>query len=166
MKHITTTAVVCACIIAIIMSTACNPQKKIAGNYSFQTECMGVEMDGTQTLKAWGSGRNRNDAVEQAKKNAVSDVLFKGILNGKSECEVKPVLFEVNARQKYEEYFNKFFADGGDYANFISMKDESTGPQITKDRKAAGSEVEYGVIVRVLRPQLKQKMITDKIITP
>ena len=145
---------------------SCDPQKKIAGNYTFETECMGVEMDGSQTLRTWGTGKNRYDAVDQAKKNAVRDVLFKGIRNGKPDCDLKPVLSEVNAQQAHEEYFNKFFADGGEYKNFVSMKDESLKPKIFKDRKAAGTEVEYGVIVRILKPQLKQKMITDKILNP
>lgn len=144
--------------------TSCDPQKKIAGNYTYETECMGVEMDGSQTLKAWGSGRNRWDAVDQAKKNAIRDVLFKGIRHGKTECEVKPVIFEVNAQEKYEDYFNKFFADGGEYKNYVSMKDESIMPKITKDRKGAGSEVTEGVIVRVLRADLKKKMMADKIL--
>ena len=43
---------------------------------SEQTECISVEQDGSQTLRVWGKGRNRVDAVEQAKKNAVYEVLF------------------------------------------------------------------------------------------
>ena len=52
------------------------PQRQIAGNYNYETECLGVELDGSQTLRAWGSGRNRSDAVEQAKKNGIRDVMF------------------------------------------------------------------------------------------
>ena len=147
------------------IDSSCNPQKKISGNYSYETECMGIELDGSQTLKAWGLGRNRPDAVEQAKKNAIRDILFKGINNGKTECFVKPLLFEVNCQEKHEEYFNKFFADkGGEYKNFISMADESIIPWVTKDRKPAGSEVTYGVIIRVLSAELKSKMISDRIL--
>ncbi|MDP5076044.1 MAG: hypothetical protein NWP82_06130, partial [Flavobacteriales bacterium] len=80
-------------------------------------------MDGSQTLESWGSGRNRFDAVEQAKKNAINEVLFKGILNGKPECERKPLVPEVNAREKYASYFNAFFADGGEYLNYITLQD-------------------------------------------
>ena len=164
MKSLPTLTVACLLAVGTLTFTSCDPQKKIAGNYTYETECMGVEMDGSQTLKAWGSGKNRWDAVDQAKKNAVRDVLFKGIRNGKQECEVKPVIFEVNAQEKYEDYFNKFFADGGEYKNYVSMKDESIMPKITKDKKSAGSEVTEGVIVRVLRSDLKKKMIADKIL--
>jgi len=94
----------------IAMLFSCDPQKKIAGNYTYKTECMGVELDGSQTVKAWGIGRNRTDASEQARKNAVRDVLFNGISSGRQECNIKPVLFEVNAQEAHEDFFNKFFA--------------------------------------------------------
>ncbi len=164
MKHI-----IALVSIIVFLSTGAQAQRKqrqISGNYTYQTECMGVEMDGSQTLKTWGAGKNRKDAVEQAKKNAVRDVLFVGIRNGKQECNQKPVIFEVNAQEKYEDYFNAFFSDEGPYKEFISMKDESFAPMLLKDRKAAGSEVTYGVIVRVMRAQLKSRMLADKIINP
>jgi len=121
-------------------------------------------MDGSQTVKAWGNGRNRWDAIEQAKKNAVKDVLFNGIYEGKQECEKRPVVAEVNAQQKYETYFNKFFADDGEYKNFVSLKDERIGQKVSRDRKGARQSVTHGVVVRVLRAELKQKMIEDGIL--
>jgi len=139
-------------------------QKKTAGYYTYKTECLGVELDGSQTLKAWGNGRNRADAVEQAKKNAVRDVIFKGILDGKQECNQKPIVFEINAQEKYEDYFNAFFSDGGEYKNFISLKDERIFDKISRDRKKTTESVTNGVVVRVLRGELKKKLITDSII--
>ncbi len=139
-------------------------QKSNAGNYAYKSECMGVEGDGSQTLKAWGNGRNRSDAVDQAKKNAVRDVIFNGISEGKQECNVRPLIFEVNARDKYEDYFNKFFTDGGEYKNFISLRDERIFDKISRDRKKARESVTHGLIVRVLRNELKEKLIADGII--
>ena len=37
-----------------IAITSCSGQKKLAGNYTYKSECMGVELDGSQTIKAWG----------------------------------------------------------------------------------------------------------------
>ncbi|HOK36522.1 MAG TPA: hypothetical protein PLR72_04630 [Paludibacteraceae bacterium] len=147
-----------------IVLISCNAQNKITWNYSYKTECLGIEMDGSQTVKAWGNGRNRLDAVEQAKKNAVNDVLFNGIYEGKQDCEKRPVVAEVNARQKYETYFNKFFADDGEYKKYVSLKDERIGQKVSRDRKGARHSVTHGVVVRVLRAELKQKMIEDGII--
>lgn len=139
-------------------------QKKTAGYYTYKTECLGVELDGSQTLKAWGNGRNRADAVEQAKKNAVRDVIFKGIIEGKQDCNQKPIVFEINAQEKYEDYFNAFFADGGEYKNFISLKDERIFDKISRDRKKTSESVTNGIVLRVLRAELKKKLITDSII--
>jgi hypothetical protein len=145
----------------VLMLSACSPQKQNAGNYNYKTECLGVEMDGSQTVKAWGSGKNRSLALEQAKKNAVRDVLFNGIIEGKSDCEKRPVVPEVNAQLKYEPYFNKFFADGGEYKNFVSMKDEQIG---SRDVKGARESITVGAVIRVLRNELKQKMTADGIL--
>ena len=139
-------------------------QKKLAGNYGYKTECMGLEGDGSQTVKAWGNGRNRSDAVEQAKKNAIRDILFFGLLEGKQECQQRPLIYEVNAQEKYEDYFNKFFADGGEFRDFISLKDERIGDKLSRDRKRGRGSVTNGFIVRVLRSELKQKLIADGII--
>ena len=139
-------------------------QKKTAGNYEYKTECLGVESDGTQTLKAWGRGRNRFDAFAQARKNAVYDVIFKGIKDGSSECEMRPLVSEVNAREKYEAYFNKFFADGGEYRKYISMRDEQWENKLLRERKEGTGTVTHAVIVIVKRPKLKEKLIADGII--
>jgi hypothetical protein len=145
----------------VLVVLACQAQARTSGNYEFSSECMGVELDGSQTLKAWGLGRNRKDAIEQAKKNAVRDVIFNGITQGKSECNNRPLVAEVNAQQKYETYFNKFFSDGGDFLNYINLKDLAVGGI---DRKKGRSGVAFGLTVRVLRPELKQKLIADGIL--
>lgn len=151
-------------ILALCLGQTVLAQKSTAGNYTYKTECLGVELDGSQTVKAWGNGRNRADAVEQAKKNAVRDIIFNGLTEGKQDCEKKPLIFEVNAKEKYEEYFNKFFADGGEYMNFISLRDERILDKISRDKKKARESVTNGLIVRVLRSELKKKLISDGII--
>lgn len=155
---------VLAILIATVGICTAQAQKSTAGNYRYKTECMGVELDGSATLKAWGNGRNRADAVEQAKKNAVRDVIFHGISEGKSECNSKPLIFEVNAEEKYEDYFNKFFADNGEFRNYISLRDERIFDKISRDKKGARESVTHGLILRVLRAELKAKLIADGII--
>ena len=76
--------------------------------WRYELECAGTGTDGTYLVKVWSYSKKGNVAIEQAKKNAVNDVLFNGIYEGKQDCEKRPVVAEVNARQKYEAYFNKF----------------------------------------------------------
>lgn len=133
---------------------------------TYEAECLGVELDGSQTLRVWGVGRNKKDAVEQAKKNAVRAVLFKGIHSGMSGCNTKPLVFEVNAEERYEDYFNVFFMDGGEYSKYISMKDEKRINLFKKDKDKETSKhfVKYGVTVRVLRAELKKRLESDNIL--
>lgn len=141
-----------------------NAQKRTAGEYSYSCECMGVEADGSETILAWGNGRNRFDAVEQAKKNAVMEVLFNGIRDGKGGCSMKPLVPEVNAREKYESYFNAFFADKGPYLDFVNTADERIEDKITRDRQKGRKSVNNSVVVRVLRSELKKQLIKDNIL--
>jgi len=142
----------------------CNPQRKIAGNYSYETECFGSESDGSQTIKVWGNGRNRSDAVEQAMKNGISDVIFKGILYGKQDCDVRPLISEPNARDKYQDYFNTFFSDNGPYKEYVNVLDERNFSKLKRDRKGAIQSFTHGIVLRVLRSELKKRLITDKIL--
>jgi hypothetical protein len=145
------------------ISSCSSSQRAVNGNYTYKTECMGIEGDGSETLLAWGNGRDRFDAIEQAKKNAVIDVLFVGISNGKDVCSKRPLLPEVNAREKHERYFNSFFSDNGPYKEFVSLKDERLGDKIFRDRMKTGKSVTNSVVVRVLTSKLKEQLIKDGI---
>ncbi len=135
------------------------------GRYTLEPECLGVEMDGSVTLRVWGTGRNRFDAVDQAKKNALRDVLFKGIRKGNSDCNPRPLVPEVNAEMKYEDYFNRFFSDRHDeYKKFVSGKDERIDNKIFRRRMGDSKSVTYSVIVRVQRARLKERLREDGIL--
>ena len=154
-------------LVSLGLNAKLNPQQKIAGAYAstYECECLGVELDGSQTIRSFGTGRNRGDAVEQAEKNAVREVIFKGISKGTGECHTKPLLMEVNAEEKYEDYFNAFFKDGGEYRNYISHKDGSNAHiELIQNRQKSGSQATYRVVVRVLRADLKAKLKADGII--
>lgn len=124
-------------------------------------KCIGVELDGSETLRVLGYGRNRADAKEQAMKNAVWAVVFSGIRDGVSGCNMRPLVTEVNAQERYEDYFNLFFSDGGDYKQYVSLRD-------TKKRSASREKDKVGytyeMTIRVLRSQLKARLKADNVI--
>ena len=124
-------------------------------------ECLGVEGDGSQTVRVTGTGKNRRDAIEQAKKDAVAAVIFDGIRGGLQGCDTRPLIYEMNARRKYEDYFNVFFQDKGEYRNYVNTDDRRWGSTTGKRNKVIKNK---RVTVTVLRPQLKQKLIADGII--
>lgn len=155
-----------AVALALLMAGGIMAQTSTSAYYDYEAECLGVELDGSQTVRVWGVGRNKKDAVEQAMKNALRIVLFKGIQGGLKGCNMKPVVFEVNAEEKYEDYFNVFFKDGGEYSKYISMKDEKRVNLFKKDKDKEKSKhfVKYGVTVRVLRAELKKRLENDNIL--
>ena len=128
---------------------------------SLETECISVEQDGSQTLRVWGKGRNRSDALEQAKKDAVYQVLFQGVLKGNKGYNQRPIVTEVNARERYQDYFDIFFMDGGEYLKYVSMADRRLG---TNKKVKVDTQVWYCTTVRVLVPELKQRLKQDGIL--
>lgn len=156
---------------AIAFLSSCGRSNTSYSFYSYQTECVNIERDGSQTLKAYGMGKNRTDAEAQAKKNAVYDVIFKGISSGSRECQARPLLLEVNAEEKYRDYFNAFFANRGphgnfsDYSRFVTLQDERFSQRIKRKPNTQNADQDvYSLIVRVLREELKQQLIQDGIL--
>ena len=76
---------------------------------------------------------------------------------------VRPLIYEVNAAEKYASFFNSFFADGGDYVNFVTMSDRRVGTS-TRTKNKKDKQVGWTTTVRVLRPQLEAFLIERGII--
>jgi hypothetical protein len=151
--------------------SSCRLNPSSTSYFSYQTECVNVELDGSQTVKAYGMGRGRVDAVEQAYKNAVRDVIFKGISSGSRECQSRPLMLEVNAEEKYRTYFNTFFADRSrfgntvNYSRFVSLQDERLIQHINRRPMTQNVDQDvYSAVVRVQREALRQQLIKDGII--
>lgn len=147
-------------IIAVLSLTYAEAQTQTVYARS-SIRCLGVELDGSQTLRVQGYGRNRSDAKEQAMKNAVWAVIFDGIRDGVGGCNMRPLVTEVNAKERYEDYFNLFFADNGEYKKYVSLRDT---------KKRSGGKVKdkigyaYDLTIRVLRAELKTRLKSDNVI--
>lgn len=148
-------------ITMIVMCLAVTPVICSQEISSLPIECLSPEQDGSLTVLVTGSGRNMNDAREQALKNAVSAILFDGIRNNNSGYTSKPLLLEVNARERYQDYFNIFFTDGGEFTKYASKEDMRI---FSREKQRGRHEVHVRFAVRVLVPQLKEKLVTDGII--
>lgn len=148
---------------SFIYLSSCKTPTIISSDYSyanFQSECLGVELDGSQTLRVFGKGRDKADAIEQAKKNAVRDVLFKGINAGSGECSQRPLVTEVNAQERYSNYFNPFFKDKGAYQKFVKLDEK----RLSRIKSSNNTQENWGVVVTVDRAGLQQQLVNDNII--
>ena len=131
-------------------------KNNVAAFYNYEVQCMGTGMDGTQLIKVWGYGEKPNDAIEQAKKNAVHAVIFKGITAGAGGCMVRPLVTAPGAEQQFEDYFNAFFSERGNYLNFVNLS--SDGSIDPRDRLKVGKQFKVGVIVSVSHAQLRKEL--------
>ena len=151
----------CVIVIAVILCACGSSKTSESTYYTMETTCIGTEMDGSLTVRAWGDGNSKKDAIEQAAKQAVYDVLFKNNITGTTGTLAKPVVVEANAREKYENYFNTFFKDGGEYRRYITLQDEKEN---SKQKMENRYVYRYCVTLRVLRSDLKARLQKDGII--
>lgn len=148
----------------IATAGSCGKRANVSMAYDYPAEVIGVELDGSVTMQVWGTGRNRTDAIEQAHKDAVHTVLFKGVTaDGMRASLTRALVLENNAEVKYRMFFNEFFSDRGDYTKFVSREDTRGG---TNTRQRTDNQVRYGVVVRVLRSELEQYLIDEGILKP
>lgn len=114
-----------AAVLAIVAS--CGTPKS-QSYYDQKAQIIGTELDGTYAIKCLGKGRNADEAMKELKKQAVYEVVFNGVNSASSNIQsLKPLILTVNAKDKYAEWSNAFFADGGEYLNFCSKHDRRTG---------------------------------------
>ena len=150
--------------VALLAGAGCSKKLADTGSYFHSgSEYLNSEGDGSITVRAYGMGKTREDAIEQACKNAVRDVLFKGVQTPENTILSRPLIREINAEEKYQYFFNPFVADGGAYRRFVSMEDrrpKSDGVQ------ANSVQQRYAVTVRVLRSELRQYLVEHHIVKP
>ena len=144
------TALFCLCL----NLKAQNKHSKSASYYKYETECLEDMSDGRYVLMSWGKGSSKKEAIEQAKKNVILDILFKGV--SKNNCNIRPIITEVQAREKYRSYTANFFKK--EYKQYIKTVNNNKSKKKSKDQTA------YGVKVIVNVEDLRIKLINDKIL--
>jgi hypothetical protein len=128
--------------------------KKITSNafYDYEVQSAGIGTQGTSLLKAWGQANTQNEAIEEAKKNAIRAMLFKGI---PGSPDMRPLISQPGAEQQNRQYFETFFAKGGTYLRFISKVNDAIDPA---DRIHNGKQYKVGVVVSVNRNELVKEL--------
>ncbi|MBO4611703.1 MAG: hypothetical protein J5671_00865 [Bacteroidaceae bacterium] len=144
----------------VLGATTLSAQTRVGEVYNLPpVKYLNTELDGSITVRSYGEGKRKADARTQARKNAVYVIMFKGIqANGQT---IRPLVTEANAYENHEAYFGEFFADKGLWKEFSSTKDEKLS---AKEKMHGSTQNAFGSVVRVLRLQLKARLIADGII--
>jgi len=149
MKHtIQIQSLVLAFVFGITMSISAQNRKadKDTRNWVYEIEPVGVGSQGTYLIKVWSYSKKPLVALEQAKKNAVHGIIFKGFLGVNGIPGQRPLTNNPNLEIEQAEFFKNFF-DGGKYMKFVNVSND--GAVAAEDRLKVGKEYKIGVIVSV-----------------
>jgi hypothetical protein len=141
-------------LFALIMgfTLAANAQAKKKANkdteaWRYEIEVVQTGTQGTYLIKVWSYSKKPDVAIEQAKKNAVHGIIFKGFTGTSSVPGQKALTNNVNLEEEKSDFFKPFFADGGKYMKFVSTSND--GAVAAEDRMKIGKEYKVGVILSV-----------------
>ena len=124
--------------------------------WRYEIQCAGVGQDGTYLVKVWSYSKRGEVAIEQAKKNAVHGVIFKGFLGLEGCSSQKAIATDPNIETEKKEFFETFFEDGGKYMKYVTVS--SDGLISADDRKKVGKEYKIGVVVSVMKDALRKEL--------
>ena len=137
--------------VLISLSNILYAQNKKADNetkiWRYEIEAVGTGVQGSSLIKVWSYSKNPVVAIEQAKKNAVHGIIFKGYVGKQGISGQKPLAQSSNLEVEKADFFNSFFADGGKYMKFVTLSND--GAVAAEDRMKIGKEFKIGVIVSV-----------------
>lgn len=115
--------------------------------WRYELEAVQTGVQGTYLIKVWSYSKKAEVAIEQAKKNAVHGIIFRGF-SGKDRVPGQaPLTNNPNLVDEKADFFEEFFADGGKYLKFVSTTND--GAVAAEDRLKIGKEYKIGVILSV-----------------
>jgi len=115
--------------------------------WRYEIENVGNSVQGTAQVKVWTYSKNKNTAIDQAKKSAVHGIIFKGTPDNGRIKGIRSIAQDPNIEIEKSEFFNEFFKDGGKYLKFVSLIENADIPK--EDQLKVGKENKIGVVVQV-----------------
>ena len=130
--------------------------------WRYELEAMGKGAGETEQFKVWTYSKDAVTAMEQAKKNAIHGLIFRGVSAKDRFPAVQALVNEPNAEVVRADFFDPFFDDGGQYLKYVSLVNNgSIGPG---DRIKVGKEYKIGVVVTVDKATLRKDLEASGII--
>ncbi len=121
-------------------------------NFRYELECAGNAVQGNYLVKVWSYSRKPAVAMEQCKKNAVHGVIFKGFTGANGCVSQRALASNPGVETEFEDYFNSFFSDGGEYLKYVQLT--SGSKEVIKLKR----EYKVGVTVTVQKDQLRKAL--------
>lgn len=143
-------------IVAIIVLQGCSTKLQHR-DYSATVEFIYKENTGTIAVKSSVYAKNRENAIEDAQRNAFNVILFKGIPG--TDLNVPLVENESEAKSKHGDYFKKLL-DQGDYNKY--MMSSAFNSESAKVKGGIWVSLDIKINYNSLRKDLEQNQIVRK----
>lgn len=121
-------------------------------NWRYEIECAGNGATGTYLVKVSSYSKKQAVAAEWTTKNAVHGVIFKGYGAGDGCVAQKPLARNVGAELENEDYFKRFFENGGEYQKYASVVSG------TMETSKVGREYKVTQVVSVRKDDLRKAL--------
>ena len=146
---------------AAILFAGCG-SKRSQAYYDQPSQVISATAEGTYIIRVQVRAKDAVVAFTEAQRKVVKEIIFDGVKAGTSGMtDLKPLCFDLNAREKYEDYWNAFFSDEGPWKLYTSYKDRrATSTRYQRDGRLM---VETGTVT-VNRAGLKRHLQNDGII--
>lgn len=142
--------------LALLMPVSAGIRQKKADKdtrqFRYEIECAGNAVQGTYLVKVWSYSKKASIAENQCRKNAVHGVIFKGYGGGQGCVSQRPLANQPGAETQFEEYFNSFFAEGGEFQKYASVMEGTT------ETVKVGKEYKIGCVVSVRKDDLRKAL--------
>ena len=148
-------------VAAMVLFAGCGAKRSQA-YYDQPSVVMSATAEGTYVIRVQVRAKDAVVAFDEAQRKVVREVIFDGVKAGNSGIsDLKPLCFDMNAREKYEDYWNAFFSDNGPWKKFTSYKDRRA--VTTKYERDGRQMIETGSVT-IDRAGLKKRLQEDGII--
>ena len=144
--------VVACCVPSFAASLRQKKADKDTNQFRYEIECAGNAIQGTYLVKVWSYSKKASVAENQCRKNAVHGVIFKGYGGGQGCVSQRPLANTPGIETQYQEYFNSFFAEGGEFQKYASIIEG------TVETVKVGREYKVGVTVSVRKDDLRKAL--------
>ena len=120
--------------------------------FRYELECAGNGVQGTYLVRVWTYDKKQKEAQAACARNAVHGVIFKGFAGGDGCIGQKALVPTPGAEMEYEEFFNLFFSDKGEYRKYVSIV---AGSELCEK---VGREYRAGAIVSIQKDDLRKAL--------
>lgn len=145
-------------VLLLVCGTVSAQNKKKKANktletFNYEIECAGVGAQGTALVKVWSFSDKPAISKEQCEKNAVHGIIFKGYSGKENGCVTQRALINSpGAEYEHSDYFRLFFADGGEYAKYVTITNMS------RDVVKVGKQYKIGMTISVQKDALRKAL--------